>query len=281
MPNTCAVPSVVAGDNSTRCCDETASSLVLAATTDGVNLALYNNVLSSSDGLLLLGGSTVDDLCLCNTMIGGYTFLPVAALPVKSYILLTCYYLPLPHGTISWIIAVEAGWSIKDTRLTYQLFSYASGVVGSWGAVKHATECIYPGKWVVCHGTIYWFGNLEVGVHCEDKCAFNLDVRTGRIRMTKLPEQCQRQTNYSMLTLNMLATSRDGSPVCGQDAAVPPDSGVGAHRRRALDATVDDRHEGPVRALPELKVAWLSGHLLPKKQVRDRQCAWAGYAHGS
>ncbi|KAL6654657.1 hypothetical protein ACP70R_008122 [Stipagrostis hirtigluma subsp. patula] len=51
-------------------------SFVPATATGGVNLALYNKVLSSRDGFLLLARSSVDDLCLCNPMTGGCTFLP-------------------------------------------------------------------------------------------------------------------------------------------------------------------------------------------------------------
>ncbi|CAL4982633.1 unnamed protein product [Urochloa decumbens] len=64
-------------------------SLIRAATG---NLSLYEKVLSSRDGFLLLDGQETDNLCLCNPMTRHCTFLPeVDQLVPDTYVLITGY----------------------------------------------------------------------------------------------------------------------------------------------------------------------------------------------
>ncbi|KAL6654660.1 hypothetical protein ACP70R_008125 [Stipagrostis hirtigluma subsp. patula] len=58
--------SLVVTDDTTRCCGDAVSSLIPAGAGASVDLPSYDELLSSRDGLLLLRGSTVDDLCLDN-----------------------------------------------------------------------------------------------------------------------------------------------------------------------------------------------------------------------
>ena len=61
-------------------------------------LAPYDKLLSSRDGLVLLGGRAALDLCLCSLMTGDRKFLPAGASKACTYVLLTGYDLVVPDG---------------------------------------------------------------------------------------------------------------------------------------------------------------------------------------
>ncbi|KAL6654655.1 hypothetical protein ACP70R_008120 [Stipagrostis hirtigluma subsp. patula] len=207
-------------------CRETVCSFVPATAGGGVNLASYNKLLSSRDGLLLLRGSAVDDLCLCNAMTGGCEFLPAAAFPAHMYALVTGHDLsPSDDDLATRILAVE----FKDTSVTaYQVFSCTSGA-GAWGAVKSSTSAElkdalrvfnfldkirvfnFCGTEVVCGGAVHW---IAYCTHqwCVDPCvvSMSIDVKTGRTRTTELPEQCQQLGLLDAMHSVFLTTSGDG-----------------------------------------------------------------------
>ncbi|KAL6908183.1 hypothetical protein ACP4OV_002353 [Aristida adscensionis] len=206
-------------DDSTRCCDGEAASFCVplaaaAAGGGGVDLDVYNQVLSSRDGLLLLGGNAADDLCLWNTMPGGgCTFLPAAAFEDCRYLLVTPYDLPTSDAddaTATRIVAVEHGGRINTVfsrSLTYQLFSGA----GEWGPIERSPEHIFTCTGVICRGAVHWLGKFEVQGGARNNCTFAVDVRAGRSRtwMTELPEKL-RYTGTNLVPKMVLATSRDG-----------------------------------------------------------------------
>ncbi|KAL6654271.1 hypothetical protein ACP70R_007736 [Stipagrostis hirtigluma subsp. patula] len=175
----------------------TASSFIPAEAAAGVDVALYDEPLSSRDGLLLLGGSSSrDDLCLCNPMAGSCAFLPAAAFQAHAYVVVTGYDLPASDDDDDLavrILAVESEY-IED-GMTYQLFSFASGAggAGAWGPVKRSPEFKKGLKArmrrcgeVICGGAVHWPG-VSAGLL---ECTVAIDVRTGRTWTTPVPQQC-------------------------------------------------------------------------------------------
>ncbi|OEL26056.1 hypothetical protein BAE44_0012927 [Dichanthelium oligosanthes] len=202
--------------------DAVVSSFVPATAAAGVDMALYDKLLSSRDGLLFLRGSTRDDLSLCNPMMGECTFLPDAGFQACTYVLLTGYDLPASDGGSDGlavrVLAVEGEDMVAG--MTYQLFfaTFGAAGAGAWGVVKRTLELNYYLKprmdgssEVICGGAVHW------PVLSTTKWRFTstvaIDVRTGRTWTMELPEQCQTtifsysaRNEYSSLAL---ATSRD------------------------------------------------------------------------
>ncbi|KAL6654656.1 hypothetical protein ACP70R_008121 [Stipagrostis hirtigluma subsp. patula] len=194
--------------------DDTICSFVPATADGGVNLASYNELLSSRDGLLLLGGSAVDDLCLCNPMTGGCTFLPAAAFRAHIYALFTGHD---DDDLATRILAVE----FRDTSVIayqYQVFSCTSGA-GAWGAVKSSASAElkdalsvfnFCGTDVVCGGAVHWIAYCTYQWCIPCAVSMSIDVKTGRTRMTELPEQCQQPGLLDAMDSLFLTTSGDG-----------------------------------------------------------------------
>ncbi|CAL4991055.1 unnamed protein product [Urochloa decumbens] len=182
-----AVP-VAAGD--------TLPSLISAATG---NLSLYETVLSSRDGFLLLDGQETDNLCLCNPMTGHCTFLPeVDKLIPDTYVLITGE--EVVNGFLN---------------ICYQFFSAKDGnpqAPGAWGPVKRSPEFtkrlvehwVWPRTEAISFGTIHWLGKSYTPIDGLE-CALAVDMRSSLSWMTDLPLQCQ--FGYDQL---ILATSGDG-----------------------------------------------------------------------
>ena len=61
-------------------------------------LAPYEKLLSSRDGLALLGGRAALDLCLCSLMTGDRKFLPANASKACTYVFLAGYDLAVADG---------------------------------------------------------------------------------------------------------------------------------------------------------------------------------------
>ncbi|CAO1940428.1 unnamed protein product [Urochloa humidicola] len=100
-----------------------------ALPTAGTDLALYNEPLSSRDGLLLLKGREVEDLCLYNTMNGDHTFIPSAAFKSDTYVLVTGYDLSPSDDLGVRILAVEVDRANHCNTITLchlQFSSHAS-----------------------------------------------------------------------------------------------------------------------------------------------------------
>ncbi|CAN6373594.1 unnamed protein product [Urochloa humidicola] len=106
------------------------SSLEPAA---GIDVTHYDKPLSSRDGFLLLAGSTVSNLCLCNPMAGSYRFLPKVAFGGAqkqcTYVIITDAPGDCGSSAAVWILAVKWEEDIKS-GMTYQIFSSTSG---EWG----------------------------------------------------------------------------------------------------------------------------------------------------
>ncbi|CAN6278942.1 unnamed protein product [Urochloa humidicola] len=200
-----------------------ASSLVHGDATD---LAPYDELLSSRDGLVLLGGRAAaaaeQGLCLCSLMTGDRKFLPAAAFRACTYVLLTAY--DLGGGAGDNLEALILAVKEKDVAggMTYQTFSTCDG--GAWGDVitrsvpaseegrRHAQVTrIYPGSEVVCGGgAVHWLAAAADAGVVERAVA--LDVRTGRTWVTALPEGSGELDCYGALRDSplRLATSGDG-----------------------------------------------------------------------
>ncbi|CAN6363734.1 unnamed protein product [Urochloa humidicola] len=196
-------------------------NLIPAPNTGGVDLALYNSVLSSGDGFLLLESCNrhVVDLCLCNPMTGACTFLPTAAFQAHAYILVIGHNLSPPEPDDMeiriQIVAVESKYHNDITTLKYQYFSSTSSfVTGSWGAVmrsrefakKHLVVKINRGAEVVSGSTIYWFGH-SCSIAPTYLSVAAMDMRTGCTRTIGLPKECQTGRH---LGRHVLATTSDG-----------------------------------------------------------------------
>ncbi|OEL29678.1 hypothetical protein BAE44_0009303 [Dichanthelium oligosanthes] len=200
----------------TTIADTTVSSFIQAD--GGADLASYDELLSSRDGLLLLSGRAAQDLCLCSLVTGDRKFLPAATFKADTYVLVTGYDLTLSdgggdHDLKALVLAVKE----KDIKagMTYQIFSTCDG---AWGEVmrspvfkKGLATRIYPGSEVICHGSeVHWLGMAaDAGVV---KCTVAIDVRTCRTWLTALPQVCWPLDCYSSLNVSpiRLATSRNG-----------------------------------------------------------------------
>ncbi|RCV06941.1 LOW QUALITY PROTEIN: hypothetical protein SETIT_1G204300v2 [Setaria italica] len=192
----------------------------LGAATD---LASYDELLASRDGLVLLGGRAVQDLCLWSLMTGDRKLLPAGAFK-DAYVLLTGYDLTVSDGggggddddDLKAVILAVKEKGIEG-GMTYQIFSTSDG---AWGAVtvtrshrfkKGLVTRIYPGSEVICRGgAVHWLGMAtDAGVV---ECAVAVDVRSRRTWLTDLPEGCGKLDCYSSLRTSplRLATSGDG-----------------------------------------------------------------------
>ncbi|KAF8653070.1 hypothetical protein HU200_062511 [Digitaria exilis] len=190
----------------------------------GAELAPYDEVLSSRDGLVLLRGKNARDrrLCLRNLMTGQCKLLPSGEFKdACTYVLLTGYDLAGVGDTEALVVLAVKEKDI-DGGMTYQIFSAARGGGGaSWGEVTssprftkggHVTLTrIYPGSEVIVFGgAVHWLAMAaELG---GVECAVALDVRTGRTWSTRLPEGCGRLDYYGSLSTRpaRLVTSADG-----------------------------------------------------------------------
>ncbi|CAL5020101.1 unnamed protein product [Urochloa decumbens] len=157
------------------------------------DLALYNRLLSSRGGLVLLKSSLnrdVVDLCLCNPMTGACMFLPDATLEVDAYVLVTGNDLspsePDDMAVGIQIIAVKSEYNETNTTLQYQHFSYtSSNGTGSWGSSgpvmrsgkfkERLIVSVDRDKEVVCGATIYWLGySISIIVPAYSVAAMNM-----------------------------------------------------------------------------------------------------------
>ncbi|CAO2150354.1 unnamed protein product [Urochloa humidicola] len=194
--------------------------LILTAKSGRTDLALYNWLLSSRGGFVLLKSISTDvvDLCLCNPMTGTRTFLPDAALKADAYVLVTGNDLspsePDDMADGIRIIAVKREYKDSHTTLQYQyFFSTSSNGTGSWGPVMRSREfkenfivSIHPGREVVCGGTIYWLGySFGSIVHAYSVAA--MDMYTGETKTIDLPKQCLIKYGFRWC---VLATTSDG-----------------------------------------------------------------------
>ncbi|CAN6226730.1 unnamed protein product [Urochloa humidicola] len=132
------------------------------------DLALYNEPLSSRDGLLLLNGREVEDLCLYNTMTGDHTFIPTAAFKADTYVLVTGYDLSPSDDLGVRILAVEVERANHCNTITlrHQQFSSHASAAAAWGPVKRSPEFMKnlttrmsPGEEVICGGAVHWLGS--------------------------------------------------------------------------------------------------------------------------
>ncbi|CAN6226755.1 unnamed protein product [Urochloa humidicola] len=196
------------------------SSLEPAA---GIDVTLYDEPLSSRDGFLLLAGSTVSNLCLCNPIAGSYRFLPKAAFEgaqkQSTYMVITDASGDCGGPAVVWILAVKWEEDIKS-GMTYQIFSSISG---EWGpvrrtpkfAVKLARTYMY-GKHndvVVCKGSAYFLIRLDTTGNppgTARRYVFAMDVRTERTWTTELPEKYKFTNIYSFHYNLVLSSSGDG-----------------------------------------------------------------------
>ncbi|KAL6654654.1 hypothetical protein ACP70R_008119 [Stipagrostis hirtigluma subsp. patula] len=181
----------------------------------GVDMALYDETLSSRDGHLLLKGSTVQDLCLYNPMTGGLDFVPAAAFRAHTYVLVTGYDLTPSdgdeHASMVHIFAARMDAMEGGYVMSYQIFSTSGGgATSGWGPVsrssdklrKDAVARMSQGHEVICGGAIHWLGSsMRNGLFT---CTIAIDMRTGRTWTTRLPE------NYHGHTMFVMATSMDG-----------------------------------------------------------------------
>ncbi|KAF8645023.1 hypothetical protein HU200_066227 [Digitaria exilis] len=135
----------------------------LVAMAGVVDLAQYDEPLSSRDGILLIrGGGT--NLCLCNPLAGSCSFLPAATFGAQKT---TCtYVLVTGHATgessVVWVLAFRRGVNVKN-GVIYRIFSSTSG---EWGPVKRSAKfkkglrCVdmgCPNEVVVCGSSVYSF----------------------------------------------------------------------------------------------------------------------------
>ncbi|CAN6343205.1 unnamed protein product [Urochloa humidicola] len=196
---------------------EKLSSFIPAESTGGIDLSLYDIMLSSRDGLLLLDGSDKDDLCLCNPLTGDCTFLPYPAFVPDKCVLATSYDLNGPAGDDQGvrIVAMEGQQSTEGfLTVNYQLSSPTRASAGKtaaaiWGPVKHSLECkkchggylIFNGAPIICNSMIHW---LDLSID-GNACVFIIDMRTGRTWTIQVPEE----SRYGYPD-HVLAKSRDG-----------------------------------------------------------------------
>ncbi|CAO2046283.1 unnamed protein product [Urochloa humidicola] len=192
-----------------------ASSLLLGDATD---LAPHVELLSSRDGLVLLGGRE-GGLCLCSLMTGDRKFIPAGAFRACTYVLLTAYDLAASDASAAGDNMEALILAVKEKNveggMTYQTFSTSDG---AWGDVTrspgfhdgHVTR-IYTGSEVICRGgMVHW---LAVGADAGAvERAVGLDARTGRTWLTALPEGCGQLDCYGGLRDSplRLAAAGDG-----------------------------------------------------------------------
>lgn len=189
----------------------------------GVDVKQYNQLLSSRDGLLLLGGggsetSKVSDLCLCNPLAGSCRFLPAAAFGAQETM---CTYVLVTAGddsAVAWVLALRREGNITNS-VVYQVFSSSSG---EWGPVKESamfeSGILMADRGgnnidaVVCCGSIvYCLVWLCLGGRPSSfrSCVFAMDVHTERTWTMEVPDKYAAAiiwNNYSIV----LATSEDG-----------------------------------------------------------------------
>ncbi|CAL4991079.1 unnamed protein product [Urochloa decumbens] len=195
--------------------------IIPAENTGGVNLALYNWLLSSRDGFLLLKSLSRDvvDLCLCNPMTGACTFLPTAAFRPEAYVLITGYDVSVSEcddmAVRIRIVAVKSIYDCSSISLQYQHFCSTSwSGTGSWGPVMRSDKIkkqlivdADQGTELVCGSTIYWLGHSTSIVPAYSSVAA-MDVCTGRTRTIELPKQCRNKYNFSDHVLAMTSDGR-------------------------------------------------------------------------
>ncbi|CAL4991086.1 unnamed protein product [Urochloa decumbens] len=197
-----------------------------AMPTARIDLALYDEPLSSRDGLLLLKGREVQDLCLYNTMTGDHTFISSAAFKADTYVIVTGYDLSPSDDLGVRVLAMKV--EVADNRtftLRHQQFFCSKSSASTWGPVKRSPEfmknlytSISRSNEVVCGGAVHWLGVWALDwfswfddddLTADEIQAYTLavDVRTERTWTTKLPDQCRHA--YASCSL-VLATSGDG-----------------------------------------------------------------------
>ncbi|CAN6226733.1 unnamed protein product [Urochloa humidicola] len=194
--------------------------LILTANSGRMDLALYNCLLSSRGGIVLLKSLSRDvvDLCTCNPMTDARTFLPDAALKADAYVLVTGNDLsPSEPDDVAdgiRIIAVKSEYNGSNTTLHYQHFSStSSNGTGSWGSVMRSREfkedfivSINRGREVVYGGTIYWLGYSTTSIVPTYSVAA-MDMRTGKTRTIDLPKECLIKYGFGWC---VLVTTSDG-----------------------------------------------------------------------
>ncbi|CAN6382075.1 unnamed protein product [Urochloa humidicola] len=177
------------------------SSFIPAGSAGGIDLSLYNIMLSSLDGFLLLDGTAKDDLCLCNPLTGNCTFLPYPAFVPDKFLLVTGYDLDGPAAKEQGvrIVAMEGEQSTHGLlTVKYQISSPTMASAGkaapvTWGPVKRSLEfkkclgryMVFEGAPVICNGAIHWLGVVVDG----NACLLAVDLRTGRTWTIVAPEQ--------------------------------------------------------------------------------------------
>ncbi|CAN6184803.1 unnamed protein product [Urochloa humidicola] len=196
---------------------ECLSSFIPAASAGDVDLSLYDVVLSSRDGFLLLDGrDSRDYLCLCNPLTGDFTFLPYPDFKEDTYVLVSGYDFDPPNNDPGVRILTMRMDAIRGrlggyvTTVTYQLSTPTTAVAGEtviWEAVTKVNikRCLtnyttFNDTGVICCGAVHWLYESVNG----DNCVLALHMGTGRTWTIEVPEQCQH--GYS----NVLAASRDG-----------------------------------------------------------------------
>ncbi|CAL4991066.1 unnamed protein product [Urochloa decumbens] len=180
---------------------EKLSSFISADSTGGIDMSLYDIVLSSRDGLVLLDGSDKDDLCLCNPLTGDCTFLPYPAFVPYRCVLVTGYDLDGPANNNQGvrIVAMEGEqsnhgfWTVKYQIYSPTMASASKAAAATWEPVKRSLECkeylggytMFEGAPVICNGVIHSLGVLING----SACVLAVDMRTGRTWNIWVPEQ--------------------------------------------------------------------------------------------
>ncbi|CAL4991065.1 unnamed protein product [Urochloa decumbens] len=197
---------------------EKLSSFIPADSAGGIDLSLYNIIMSSRDGFLLLDGTDRDDLCLCNPLTVSCTFLPYPAFIPDECVLVTAYDDsdgPADDGQGVRIVPMEGEKSthgfliVKSQLSTPTTASTNKAAAATWGPVKRSLECkkllgshmMFEGAPVVCNGAIHWLGALIDG----NACVVAIDVHTGRTWTIEVPEE----SRYGYRD-HVLAASRDG-----------------------------------------------------------------------
>ncbi|CAO2185714.1 unnamed protein product [Urochloa humidicola] len=194
------------------------SFFIPSSSAGGIDVARYNQPLSSRDGFLLLGGGR--DLCLCNPLAGTCRFIPVATLGSES--MTTCTYVLVTDDNSAgvWVLAVRREQDVKR-GVIHRIFSPSSG---EWGPVKRSakfgkgvvradmTAMDLRNDMVVCRSSVYWlvrlFGGHRRPIRPPRWCVFAIDVRTERTWTTEVPEK-RKVLDSSWRNRPVLATSED------------------------------------------------------------------------
>ncbi|CAL4887159.1 unnamed protein product [Urochloa decumbens] len=221
LPSESPAPAGGGGGTKPHYAPRLPSVAVSSSVVQVADLAPYDVLVSSRDGLLLLLRGA--GLCLCSLVTGDRKLIPTGAFNACTYVLLTGYDLAGASDAAAAGDMEVSILAVKEKRIeggiTYQTFSTRDG---AWGDVTrsprfqegHVTR-IYTGSEVICRGgAVHWLAMAADASVVKLKHTVALDVRTGRTWLTALPEgswQWQMDCYGTLCDCPVsLATSRDG-----------------------------------------------------------------------